>query len=114
VIVLTVIKHCSSLHVTVLHIAVWMLLSHCTVNNCCLPLCSHVAGNYNRLLENTSGVLESPGIYFGKTMGTLTMVTDDYVDFVKYTLTHYSAEEEDFQQTTARSIVWELNLLVDL
>jgi len=49
-----------------MNIAVWMLLSHsyiCTVSNCCFSLYLHVAVDFNRVLQNTFGVLERPGIY---------------------------------------------------
>ena len=41
----------------------------CRVSNCCLSLYLHVAGDYDRVLENTFGVLESAGIYFGQDSG---------------------------------------------
>ena len=34
-----------------------------------MSLYLHVAGDYDRVLENTFGVLESPGIYFGQDSG---------------------------------------------
>ena len=41
----------------------------CRVSNCCLSLYLHVAGDYDRVLENTVGVMESPGIYLGQDCG---------------------------------------------
>ena len=41
----------------------------CRVSNCCLALYLHVAGDYDRVLENTFVVLESPGIHFGQDSG---------------------------------------------
>ena len=43
----------------------------CRVSNCCLSLYLHVAAAvYNRVLEDTFGVLESPGIYLGQDSGS--------------------------------------------
>ena len=39
----------------------------CRVSNCCLSLYLHIAGDYDRVLENTFGVLE---FILGKTVGT--------------------------------------------
>jgi len=39
-----------------------------------LSLYLHIAGDYDRVLENTFGLVESPGIYFGKTVGTLNCI----------------------------------------
>ena len=41
----------------------------CRVSNCCLSLCLHIVGDHDRVLENTFGVLENSGIYFGQDNG---------------------------------------------
>ena len=59
-------EHCS------MDATVTLLL--CRVSNCCLSLYLHVAGDYERVLENTFRVLESPGkiltFILGKAVGT--------------------------------------------
>jgi len=41
----------------------------CRVSNYCLSLYSHIAGDYDRVLENTLGFWKIPGIYFNQDSG---------------------------------------------
>ena len=38
----------------------------------------HIAGNYDRVLENTFGVRESPAIYFGQDSGNPAMCVEEF------------------------------------
>ena len=94
--VLTVIKH--FLH----YMWQWWTLQYgcychtfiCRASKCCLSLYLHVAGDYDRVFENTFGVLESPGkllkFIWCKTMGTLLEIVNKFSVYVTDISLHYS------------------------